>query len=257
MDRNPKLRHGSALDKAMAILEAVTSSPAPIALPELSDRLGLPRQTVHRVLNQLCQSGLLKRARERERYTIGPRLSRLATSTIVAANHDAPVRAVLQDLVSDINETCNIGVLDGLDFVYLERIESEWPLRVHLQAGSRVPAYCTSGGKALLAHLETRTRRRLLTSIPLQSYTSSTVTDLKQLAREFDTCRQVGFAVNEEEFTPGIVGVAVPIVTGNSQTAAALACHAPSARISVGELKQHIPAMKAAASRLGQIWSDD
>ena len=64
-----------------------------------------------------------------------------------------PTRVILQELVSDIQESCNIGILDGMDFVYLDRVQSEQSLRIHLDAGNRVPAYCTSGGKVLLAHL--------------------------------------------------------------------------------------------------------
>lgn len=251
--RNP---HGSALDKALAVLEEITGHNGPVGLPELSNRLGLPRQTIHRILVQLTASGMIKRARERDRYTIGPRLSKLATETLVAANHTAPVRAVLQSLVSDINETCNIGILDGLDFVYLERIESDWPLRVTLQAGSRVPAYCTSGGKALLAHLPARPLKRLLRSRPLNAYTSSTITDVKALEQDLAACLQSGYAINNEEFTPGIIGVAVPVHAPGGQPVAALACHAPNARISLNALTEYVPNLHAAALTIRDLWSD-
>ncbi|MGI9463262.1 MAG: IclR family transcriptional regulator [Aestuariivirgaceae bacterium] len=252
----PKNPHGSALDKALAILETVTAHTGPIGLPELSERLGLPRQTVHRILIQLTETGLLKRARERDRYIVGPRLSKLATDTLVAANHNAPVRAILQSLVDDINETCNIGILDGLDFVYLERIESDWPLRVALQAGSRVPAYCTSGGKALLAHLPSRPVKRLLRARPLKAHTASTITDVKQLEHDLAACRQSGFATNNAEFTPGIIGIAVPVHGPGEQPVAALACHAPDARISLEALKEYVPYLNTAATALTGLWTD-
>lgn len=252
----PKNPHGSALDKALAVLEMVTTHAQPVGLPELSSRLAMPRQTVHRILMQLTDAGLIKRARERDRYIIGPRLSKLATDTLVAANHTAPVRAVLQSLVDDINETCNIGILDGLDFVYLERIESDWPLRVTLQAGSRVPAYCTSGGKAFLAHLPPRPLKRLLRAGPLKAHTSSTITDVKTLERDLHACRESGFAVNNEEFTSGIIGIAVPIYGPDGRPAAALACHAPNARISIDALKEYVPNLNAAAKAVTRLWAD-
>ena len=254
-DQMPRQPHGSALDKAIATLEAVTAYGQPVSLAELSSSLALPRQTVHRILQQLSAAGLIKRALEKDRYSVGPRLSKLATDTLVATNRDATVRSVLQSLVADINETCNIGILDGLDFVYLERIESDWPLRVHLQAGSRVPAYCTSGGKAMLAHLPSRPRKRLLKSRPLKSHSQTTVTDLKTLEKEFEDCRQEGFAINNEEFTPGIIGIAVPVLGSGQQPIAALACHAPSARVSLGSLQNYVPDLQAAARRLSEIWN--
>ena len=257
MAKEPKKPpHGSALDKALAVLESVTGHAQPIGLPELSKQLDLPRQTVHRILVQLTQAGMIKRARERDRYIIGPRLSKLATDTLVAANHDAPVRSVLQSLVNDINETCNIGILDGLDFVYLDRIESDWPLRVTLQAGSRVPAYCTSGGKALLAHLNTRPLKRLLRARPLTAYTPSTITDVKMLERDLSSSLQSGFAVNNAEYTPGIIGIAVSICGPGDYPVAALACHAPNARISLEQIKEYVPNLSAAAAAITGLWAD-
>jgi DNA-binding IclR family transcriptional regulator len=252
MTRTP---HGSALEKSLAVLEAATRSDQAISLAELSAQLGLPRQTVHRVLAQLTEAGLLKRSPERERYAVGPRLSQLAVDTLVSSNRDTIVRANLQALVSDINETCNIGILDGLDFIYLERIESDWPLRVHLQAGSRVPAYCTSGGKALLAHMPDRPRKRLLKSRPLKAHTATTMVDPGNLERQLAEARVSGYTVNDEEYTPGIVGIAVPVFSGAGRAVAALACHAPSARVSVEDLKAHVPKLKDAAARLSGLWS--
>ena len=74
-------------------------------------------------------------------------------------NRWAPVREVLQELVDEIRETCNLGVLDGLDYVYVERIECEWPLRIHLEVGNRTPAHCLSGGKVLWRILIPNTAR--------------------------------------------------------------------------------------------------
>ncbi len=247
--------HGSALDKAVAVLEIVTRNRTPIGLPELTASTGLPRQTVHRLLTQLTANGLIARTQDKDRYAVGPRLSQLAIEALVSANTQLPVRSILQALVEDINETCNIGILDGLDFIYLERIESDWPLRVHLQAGSRVPAYCTSGGKALLAHLPSRTRRHLLETRPLAKHTPTTVTSPELLNRQFAACRKLGFALNNEEYTPGIVGLAVPVHGAGAQPVAALACHAPSARTSVDALKRHTARLQSAAAAISTIWS--
>ena len=241
----------------MAVLEAAAQQPQAVSLAELSAQLGLPRQTVHRILVQLTDTGLLKRSLGRERYSIGPRLSQLAVNTIVSSNRNSTVRANLQALVADINETCNIGILDGLDFVYLERIESDWPLRVHLQAGSRVPAYCTSGGKALLAHLPQRPRKRLLKSRMLHAHTSTTITDPKQLEQQLAESRSTGFTVNNEEYTPGIVGIAVPVLTETGDAVAALACHAPRARVTIDDLMVYVPNLQDAARRLAELWSGD
>ncbi|MCB2100463.1 MAG: IclR family transcriptional regulator [Rhodobacterales bacterium] len=246
--------HGSALEKSLAIVEAITQQTQAIGLPDLTARLNLPRQTIHRILLQLEALGMIIRDPTRDRFSVGPRLSRLALDTLLSANQNTPVRAVLQDLVDDIHETCNVGVLDGFDFLYLERIESDWPLRVHLQAGSKVPAYCTSGGKALLAFIPRVQRRRLLESRALKRYTDTTITDPPQLERDLAACREAGYSTNNEEYNVGIVGVGVPIFGGGGRVVAGLACHAPLARVGLDGLLAYVPRMKQAAERLSAVW---
>lgn len=244
----------SALEKALLVIEAVVARPGPVGLPDLSAELGLPRQTVHRVLQQLADNGLLVRDPSRDRYAIGPRLSRLALAALASGNQGAPVRAVLSDLVNEIGETCNVGVLDGLEFVYLDRVECSWSLRVHLAPGSRVPAHCTSGGKVLLAHLEPELRARLLRSRTLQGFTGNTITSPARLEAELEQVRSRGYAMNDEEYSVGIIGAAVPILDANGRSVGALALHGPSPRLSFARARSHLPRLKLAAAKLASVW---
>ena len=90
----------------------------------------------------------------------------------------------MTELVETIGETCNIGILDNNDVLYLERVECAWPLRMQLQPGSRVPPHCTGIGKMLLASLESRARKRLVSNLPLKRYTEKTITDRGDLLAE-------------------------------------------------------------------------
>ena len=252
VDRSSSL---SALDKATLVLEAIVAHPRPIGLPDLTDDLGLPRQTIHRILQQLCDNGLIVRDPSRDRYAVGPRLSKLAMATLNSDNHRAPLRAVLTDVVADVGETCNFGVLDGLEFMYLDRLECSWSLRVHLAAGSRVPAHSTSGGKALLAHLDKPLRNALIRSRALEAFTPSTITDAEKLEAELDDILTQGYALNNEENTVGVVGAAVPILTGDGRALGALALHGPSQRLTIAKAKQHVPRLRTAAIHLATIWS--
>jgi len=254
---NEREERGSALDKALAVLEAITAQSQPIGLPDLSARLNLPRQTVHRVLVQLEAAGLVVRDPSRDRFSVGPRLSTLALDALQTHNQAAPVRAILQELVDDIEETCNIGVLDGLQFVYLERIECEWSLRVHLQAGSRVPAHCTSGGKVMLAHLDKGIRARLLASVPLKSFTPHTITRITDLEAALAEVRDRGYAVNDQEHTLGVIGVGVPIADRRGRVLAALAVHGPAARLGLERAIGFVPRLKEAAAIIAGAWTGE
>jgi DNA-binding IclR family transcriptional regulator len=244
----------STLEKALAVLEAVGDQPQAVGLPDLAARLKLPRQTVHRVLGQLQEAGLITRHPVRERYSVGPRMTRLALAALNSRNQGAPVRAILADLVEDVNETCNIGVLDDLEYVYLERIECKWPLRTHLSAGSRVCAYGTSGGKTLLAELSPEQCKRLLRSRKLEAHTPQTITKLQDLEAEFSRIRSRGFALNNQEYLDGIIGLAVPIKDAGGRAVAALAMHGPVTRLSLKACEEHVPRLTQAAERIARVW---
>lgn len=256
-ERESGQERGSALDKALAVLEAITAQSQPIGLPDLSARLGLPRQTVHRVLIQLEEAGLIVRDPNRDRFSVGPRLSNLALNALTTHNQSAPIRAILQSLVDDVEETCNVGVLDGPNFVYLERIECHWSLRVHLQAGSRVPAHCTSGGKTMLAFLDGRVRERLLRTIELKPYTDTTITRIEDLEAELAAVRERGYALNNQEYTIGIVGTAVPIADRQGRVLAALAVHGPAPRLSLDRAISFVPRLKEAADLMAEVWTSE
>jgi DNA-binding IclR family transcriptional regulator len=244
----------NVLGKALAVLEAVSDHPQGIGLPDLAARLGLPRQTVHRVLGQLEDSGLLLRDRPRERFTIGPRLARLALAALGSSNRWAPVTSVMRELVDEIGETCNIGVLDGLDYIYIERIECKWPLRIHLEVGDRTPAHCLSGGKVLLAHLEPKLRARLLRSRKLVARTSRSITRIPELEVELENVRRRGYGMNNEENFEGIVAVAVPIRDGQGRVVAALTMHGPLPRLTLAACEASVPRLQQAAQRIERAW---
>lgn len=245
----------SALEKSLLILEAIVDHPQPVSLPELTLRLGLPRQTIHRVLQQLAANDMISRVLDGDRYAVGPRLSHLAFQTLQSRNQTAPLRAILSDLVMETGETCNIGVLDDFDFVYIERMECEWSLRVHLSAGSRVRAHSTSGGKVMLAYMNQERRRKLLEAHELEKFTSTTITSLSRLEAQLKKIRAQGYALNDREQNVGIVGIAVPILDKGGKILAALALHGPDQRLSLKAAIAFVPQLQAAAGKLAKIWS--
>ena len=246
----------SALDKALAVLEAVSDQPQAVGLPDLAARLDLPRQTVHRLLAQLASAGLVVRDPSRERYSVGPRLAKFSFATLRSLNQAAPIRSILQDLVDEIGETCNIGVLDGLDYVYLQRIECDWPLRLHIEIGSSMGAHTVSGGKVLLANLDAKLCQRLLHGRTLKAATSHTLTDVGVLQAELADIRERGFALNDQENMDGIVGAAVPVVDPKGNVLAAVGMQGPLPRLTLETCESFVPHMRRAAERIAHVWFD-
>lgn len=240
----------SALEKGITILEILSKSPRGLSTTEVSALTGLPKQTVHRVVRQLEELGLILRQLGSDRFAVAGRMRRLGRAALMAVDQTQVTHEILSDLVGRVDETCNIGALDGTRVIYIDRVECHWPLRVQLRPGSHVPAHCTAIGKLLLAHLDKANLRRLLLRLELPRYTPSTITTIAELEMALADIREVGYSVNAEEDSLGLAALAVPIRDADGVVCAGLAIHAPTARLPLPELLTQRPRLEAAAARL-------
>ncbi|NKB59995.1 MAG: helix-turn-helix domain-containing protein [Alphaproteobacteria bacterium] len=245
---------GSQIQRAFALLDIVVAESRPINLATMAERLDLPKPTVHRIAGRLEAEGFLIREPGGRNYGIGPRLNALAADTLKASAQRAPRHAILEWLAKETGETCNLGVLDGNNVVYLDRVESTWPLRMHFTVGSRVPLHAVAMGKLFMSRMPKRVRERLYAAAPLERYTEHTVTDPEILEKELAAIRHDDVATNNQEYMVGLVGLAVPIPesSGSQQLRAALAIHAPIPRMTVEDCRRHLPVMRDAAARLSE-----
>ncbi len=249
----------STVERAFAILELVADECRPLSLSEMATRLGLPKPTAHRIAARLEQEGFLIREPDRKRFVVGPRFSRLSAGALAASIHHAPRRAALEMLARETGETCNIGVLDGNTVLYLDRVESRWPLRVDLKIGSRLPLHATAMGKLFLSQMPRRMRRRIYEAGPLEALTEMTITDPEHLERELSRIREDGVSINDQGYLAGIIGIAVAIPGPSSRPRvnAALAVQTLVARVPVQEIRKFVPAMRDAADRLSKALFDN
>lgn len=234
----------------MAVLEHVAASPHPLTLQEATSLTGLPKPTVYRLLGILADAGLVSREPEGRRVAPGPRLARLALDVMLNDVLRAPRRRILAGLVGAVGETCNLTTLDGDSVLYLDRVESAWPLRVSMQPGSRVPLHCTASGKLLLALLPAPRRTRLIDGLALETYTPHTVTSAPALAAALKRIRRERVATDDEEYLAGLVCVAVPVTTPLGRVVASVAVHAPVARMTLERALAHLPLLRQAAADL-------
>ncbi len=245
----------SPLLRAFALLERIAAAEEPITLHDASTGAELPKPTVYRMLAMLEQAGLVAREPEGRRIGPGPRLTRLALDTLRSGCARGPRRAILQQLVAEVGETCNLTILDGGEIVYLDRVESAWPLRVTLQPGSRVPLHCSASGKLLLALLPPGRRKRIVETLPLPRLTDQTIVDPRRLAGELARVRRERVATDNEEYLAGLVCVAVPVATPQGRVVASVAVQAPVARMPLAAALAHVPALRRAASALGATFA--
>lgn len=254
MPKKGTTRKSSALEKALVILEAVIDQPQSVGLPDLTERLGISRQSVYRLVQQLEQMGLVYKVPKRDRYAIGGRFSKLALAALCSANKGIPILAIMQDAVHDIGESCALGVIVGQEYVYLERAEAQHYPRVYLETGGSMPPYCTSGGKAMLAFLPATIRARLLQSMTLKKFTDNTITSRRALEAELEAVRERGYATADQEYAHGIVGVGVPVLGPDGDAMAGLGLHAPTARVSLDDAATIARKLQARARQIAEFW---
>lgn len=239
----------SVVGRVLDLLEAVARAGRALTAPELCTLLDLPRPTVHRLCQRLEASGYLAREPGGRHFAAGSRLVRLGLD-VVRWNPTAERRAIVQTLVNQIGETFNLTALSNDEVFYLDRIEARWPLRLHLGIGSRVPLHCTASGKLFLALMTPTRRMRLLDELELMPFTARTIIDRAALEAELSEIASRDYALDRQEFLMGLNAVAVPVRSEKGNVIAALACHAPSARLDAQTAIGHVPEIRAAANRL-------
>jgi DNA-binding IclR family transcriptional regulator len=243
--------------RLFALLEVIASRDQLFSLQTLVEATGLPKPTLHRMLQQLEGAGLLQRESDGRHYSMAARLRRLAETLLLNDSHHGARHAVLRHLVAEVGESCNITALSGSEVVYLDRVETAAPLRFYLHPGSRVPVHCSASGKVFLAQMSREQRTRLLAHAPLERCTPGTITDLDKLERELKRVQRDGYAMDDEEFLPGLLCLAVLVPgPGGARSNLCIAVQAPIMRVSPQKAKQLLAPLQRAALALGSIDAD-
>lgn len=248
----PSVQEDSSTLRAFALLELVAHGEGPQSLDELTQLSGLPKPSVYRILGTLQRGGLVQREPASKRYCIGPRLSRLAVEIMMRSPQRARRHAVLQQLVGEIGETCNLTMLDGNEVLYLDRVETTSPVRVHLAAGSRVPLHCTASGKLFLSQLGERQAATLLGPGPYRRYTEKTIVDPEALQKELRRIRSEGVGTDVGEFLEGSVALSVPVTDAAGRVCATVAVHGPAPRVTLRRAFDFLPALRRAAAAIAE-----
>ncbi len=243
----------SAAERSLRLLALLAAEPRALTLAELSQRLGLPKATTHRVCAQLMEAGFLARDIDERSVAVGPALRRLALDTLNHGTVRGLRHEVLAALVAEVGETCNFTTLDGASVLYLDRVEAPWPWRLSLDVGTHVPLHCTASGKLFLAHLDAPRRDALLAQLPLPRLTTNTLTTRRALRSECEAIARQGHSLDREEFIAGLMAMAVPVRDAQGAVRAAIAVHAPVARLTADAALARLPALQAAAQRMGEL----
>ena len=213
--------------KCFRVMEAFTAQDSALTLSQIAGRTGLDRGTVFRFLNTLVMLGYMERVEDTKLFRLSLKVLDLGFTAIARSDLRDVARPVMQGLVGEVNEAASLGVLDGSDMVYVERVQAGLTrLGVDIRIGSRIPAYCTAIGQSYLAALSRDRQIDILESRERVPLTPRTPVDLDDILSRLDQIARTGYAVSDQEVA-GLRVLARAIRDDDGQPIAALSVAAP------------------------------
>lgn len=239
------------LEKAVQLLGCFDAGHAQWGVTELSKELGINKSTVSKILSTLENHRYLAKNANRK-YRLGLRLFELGT--LVTAQMDLQKEALphMEELNKEVEETIHLVVMDDFEVVYINKVESPQSLRIGSRVGGRLPAHCTGVGKVLLAALSPRELEFFLEKKPLTRFTPQTITDRGRLKRALAEIRARGYALDQEEFSQGLMCVAAPIRNYTQKEIGAISVSGPTHRMRQKNLEFLIGQVKTAGQEISR-----
>jgi len=242
----------TSLGRGLVVLSVFSQHPREVTMSQISTETGISRAAVRRVLYTLEKLGYV--GEQGRGFVLLPRVLGMGGAYVASSSMTAAAQPVLDALRDDVHESCSLGVLDGDDVLYVARAETVRIMSIGLRAGSRLPAYCTSMGRVLLAALPHDTLESYLERNPLRRRTERTVTRMDEFLDTLDRVRRDGVALVDQELEIGLRSIAVPVHARSGAVVGALNIGTQAGRISLGLMQsQLLPRLREAAQRLGTL----
>lgn len=238
--------------KALDVLDRVAAFERPVRFSELLAVMSLPKATLYRLVQALTAQGMLHYDGARHTYAPGLRLVRLAHAAWRQSSLAPLARPFVDQLAELAGETIHLAQMDNGQVLYVDKRNAADPIEMFSQAGKVGPGYCTGVGKAIMAHLDPKSRARAVERQAFFAHTPATLTSAHRLAAELDAIRAEGVAYDREEHEPGIICIAAPILTGGQRVIGALSVTTSTSRKSFEDLDTLKPALLATAARIAE-----
>ena len=237
--------------RGLTVIRSFSAAHPEQTLSEVSAHTGLTRAGARRILLTLLQLGYVDlRGRQ---FRLTPRILDLGFAYLSSLPLWNRAEPVMEELVGELKESCSAAVLDGAEIVYVQRVPTHKIMSITLGVGSRLPAWCTSMGRVLLADLDDAELDRRLAASKIEAHTPSTLTDLERLRQAIAAVRQQGWCLVDQELEEGLVSLAAPIRQGQ-RTIAALNVSGQANRTSAEVMRERfLPRLLDAADRISKM----
>ena len=237
-----------SLERGLAVIRAFDADHSEMRLSDVAAATGLTRAAARRFLFTLAELGYVRQ--KDGRFSLRPRVLDLGYAYLSGLSFAEIAQPHMEALVRQLNESSSISVLDDTDIIYVVRVPTRRIMTITLAVGTRLPAYATSMGRVLLAHLDDDDLTDRLSRIKLKRLTAYTIRGKRALRDEIERVREQGYSMVDQELEEGLRSAAVPIRDADGQLAALnISVHA--SRASMEELHdQYLPSVREAAAAI-------
>lgn len=237
------------IDRVFDILEALAESTGPLGITELSNKTDMSKSTISRLVNTMCNRHYVEKT-DSGKYTIGYKFMEIAGTHINNLELITEAKPFLLSLGKRLNLTAHLGILDGQDVVYLEKMDTIPDPSMYTEIGTRSPAYCSSLGKCLLSSMSGTALDEALETFKFQKYTPNTITNHKELRQRLKEVRRNEWAMDDEEFKLGHRCIAASIYDYRGLAVAAISVSGSKSEISDDRIEEIVNEVKLTAHAL-------
>ncbi len=242
----------TSLARGLAVIRAFSDQRRSLTIAQISHKTGIPRAAVRRCLITLRQLGYAEA--EANNFSLKPKVLTLGYSYLSSTPLTVSALPTLNQVSRSLNESCSLAVLDENEILYVARSATSRIMSVALNTGSRLPAYCTSLGRAILAFLPPDELDHYLATVELKAYTERTIVSTKGLAEVLAGVREHGYALIDEELEVGLRSIAVPVRGASGAVVAALNVGAQTTRVTARQMKEEfLPVLLRGAQELAVL----
>ena len=247
------LERVQSIDRAVFILKCFTENKRELKLSEIAEQLGLNKSTVHGILSTLKYHRLISQDEKTQKYRLGLYLIELGEHVISSMDVRGIAHPIIEEICKELEETVHVGILDGIEVVYVDKKECDKSIKISSKIGARNFAYSTADGKVMLAYLDLETQIKMIPE-NIEKLTPNTITNKQMLIKELAEIKKRGHAFDYEENIVGLICVAAPVFDYSGQVKYGISVMGPTIRMTEEKISQTINVLKNAANRISYLY---
>jgi DNA-binding IclR family transcriptional regulator len=239
-----------AVERALAMLEAVSHAPEGLSNAEISRQLKMPKSSASYILRTLEKQGYLNRETPSGRYRVGLKVLSLSRGALSGIDVREVALPMMRRLMERTHLTCHLAILDGCDAVYVEKVEPEGFIKMDTWVGRRMCVHATSVGKSLVAYIPEQRLQKIVAERGMEKRTPKTITTLPRLLKDLEKVRIQGYALDDEENNPGARCLGAPVFNQSGSVEAAIGLSGTIHQVNPQTMQRIVEAMKDAARQI-------